>query len=428
MGTVATTGSRAGGAEALDEQGEARLVEGLRRGSPDAFAVLHRHYAGGIYNVALHLVRRGEDAEDITHDVLIRAFERVPRQREVMLRPWLYRLTVNRCYDHFRAAKRRAVVGADHRDDAVAPDDPFERAAQGRLFAAALRGLTRRQRLALLLKDVHGLSLVEVAATLDLTPGSAEVLLARSRNAFRSRYRELCRAEGLPAPSATAALAALRALPHVPLPPGLHLPPPVPAAPSPIAAPLLPLGGALGGIGSAIGATQVAKLAAVVLAAATAINVGSAVEKRVDTHRPIPHAAAAATRTVTGAVGVGGSGERNDAEPGGPRGRPLGVAHPQPQGLDLADRRPVAEPVGGRRQRQPDPLADGDGPLWRADHHPDAHGVAEPVGHAYAVAHADRLGRAHGDAVGFTHGVALEARIVSVQSAGDPASGTVSRR
>ncbi len=362
MGTVATTGSRAGGAEALDEQGEARLVEGLRRGSPDAFAVLHRHYAGGIYNVALHLVRRGEDAEDITHDVLIRAFERVPRQREVMLRPWLYRLTVNRCYDHFRAAKRRAVVGADHRDDAVAPDDPFERAAQGRLFAAALRGLTRRQRLALLLKDVHGLSLVEVAATLDLTPGSAEVLLARSRNAFRSRYRELCRAEGLPAPSAMAALAALRALPHVPLPPGLHLPPPVPAVPSPIAAPLLPLGGALGGIGSAIGATQVAKLAAVVLAAATAINVGSAVEKRVDTHRPIPHAAAAATRTVTGAVGVGGSARGTTPSPAARGAAPSASPTHSPKASTSPTADPSPSPSAGDGSASPTPSPTATGP------------------------------------------------------------------
>jgi RNA polymerase sigma factor (sigma-70 family) len=340
MGSAATRGSRASGAEALDELGEARLVEGLRRGSPDAFAVLHRHYAGGIYNVALHLVRRGEDAEDITHDVLIRAFERVPRQREVMLRPWLYRLTVNRCYDHFRAAKRRAVIGADHRDDAVAPDDPFERAAQGRLFEAALGGLTRRQRLALLLKDVHGLSLVEVAATLDLTPGSAEVLLARSRNAFRSRYRELCRAEGLPAPSATAALAALSALPHVPLPPGLHLPPPVPAPLPPIAAPLLPLGGALGGIGSAIGAAQVAKLAAVVLAAATAISVGSAVEKRVEAHRPMPHVAAAAARTVTGAVGVGGSARGATPSPAARGAAPSA----SPTHTPMASTSPTADP------------------------------------------------------------------------------------
>ncbi len=40
------------------------------------------------------MVRHGPDAEDITQDVLIRAFERLPHDREVLLRPWLYRLTL----------------------------------------------------------------------------------------------------------------------------------------------------------------------------------------------------------------------------------------------------------------------------------------------------------------------------------------------
>jgi hypothetical protein len=79
---------------------DARLVDGLRRGAPAAFAGLHARYAVGIYNLALRVVRHGPDAEDITQDVLIRAFERLPRDREVLLRPWLYRLTLNRCYDH----------------------------------------------------------------------------------------------------------------------------------------------------------------------------------------------------------------------------------------------------------------------------------------------------------------------------------------
>jgi len=89
------------------ESRDARLVAGLRRGAPDAFVGLHEEYAAGIYALALRVVRHAPDAEDITQDVLIRAYERLPRDREVLLRPWLYRLTLNRCYDHLRAAARR---------------------------------------------------------------------------------------------------------------------------------------------------------------------------------------------------------------------------------------------------------------------------------------------------------------------------------
>ena len=84
------------------EPGDDRLVADLRRHAPGSMARLHRLYAVGIYNLALRMVHRREDAEDITHDVLIRAYERLPRDREVRLRPWLYRITLNRCYDHLR--------------------------------------------------------------------------------------------------------------------------------------------------------------------------------------------------------------------------------------------------------------------------------------------------------------------------------------
>ena len=142
----------------------------------------------GIYNLALRVVRHGPDAEDITQDVLIRAFERLPRDREVLLRPWLYRLTLNRCYDYLRGSARRPLPVATGAD-LPSPQDPYEQSELQRLLEGAIGDLTRRQRAALLLKDVHGLSLVEVAACLDLTPGSVEVLLARARQGLPGEVR-----------------------------------------------------------------------------------------------------------------------------------------------------------------------------------------------------------------------------------------------
>ena len=166
--------------------GDERIVDGLRRRSPEALACLHEEYAAGIYSLALRVVRHAPDAEDITQDVLLRAFERLPRSGEVLLRPWLYRITLNRCYDHLRWTARRPLAPPDR--EVTSPHDPFEQSELQRLLEHSLGDLTRRQRAALLLKDVHGLSLVEVAACLDLTPGSVEVLLARARRAFRASF------------------------------------------------------------------------------------------------------------------------------------------------------------------------------------------------------------------------------------------------
>ena len=264
---------RRGGAARPDDdvrRDEARLVDGLRRRAPSAFAGLHEEYAAGIYNLALRVVRHGPDAEDITQDVLLRAFERVPVDREVLLRPWLYRLTLNRCYDHLRSTRR---VSAADVQDAPSPLDPFEQSELQRLLERALTALTPRQRAAMLLKDVHGLTLVEVGTCLDLTPGSVEVLLARARTTFRRAYEDECAAAGQPSPRAAVGLAGLLWLP---LPAGLGLgalrfTPPAHVPPA-AALPALPLGG--GGIVATLGLP--ASLKTALMVAAAAATVGSA--------------------------------------------------------------------------------------------------------------------------------------------------------
>ncbi len=318
---VRGVGNDGGHAGSIDdrESTDARLVADLRKRTPDAFASLHEKYAAGIYSLALRMVRHTSDAEDITQDVLIRAFERLPREHRVLLRPWLYRLTLNRCYDHFRAVARRpslaAHTGLMHRRDSrrptegepASPLDPYEQAELSRLFEATLRDLTRRQRAAMLLKDVHGLSLVEVAACLDVTPGSVEVLLARARRAFRASYEARCLAEGRPTPSSVKALALLPGLPLLPLPPALASLPPVPFAPAlPIVpAPLFtpPLTLAAGsGIGAVLGLPASLKTAVLIAAAAATVGTAEVAVTSAD-HRP-PRPAAGVTAVTPTAPAV----------------------------------------------------------------------------------------------------------------------------
>ena len=181
----------------------------------------------------------------------------------------------------------------------VSPHDPYEQSELQGLLEASIGDLTRRQQAALLLKDVHGLSLVEVAACLELTPGSVEVLLARARRAFRASFEERCVAAGRPLPRSAGGLAAL---PLLPLPPGLAAPvvpfaPTAPHLPAPVFGPPLTLA-AGSGIGAALGLP--ASLKTAVLIAAAAATVGTA-EIAVTQRRP---PAVAALRGVVAAAGA----------------------------------------------------------------------------------------------------------------------------
>ncbi len=166
---------------------EAGLVAALRAGRSEAFEALHAAYAPRIYNLALRIVDDQEEAQDVAQEVLLKVFRGLPdNETDLNLPAWLYRVTVNTAFDHVRARKRRPVTVAEEAaPEIMAAVDEYERAELARRVESSLRQLPKRQQLALVLRDVNGLSVGETASVLGLTKGSADVLLSRARAGFR---------------------------------------------------------------------------------------------------------------------------------------------------------------------------------------------------------------------------------------------------
>ena len=181
---------------------DAGLVDGLRAGSRDAFEQLYELYRARIYNLALRILQSPEDARDITQDVFIKVYRRLPGSRltDLQLKPWLYRVAVNACYDHLRTRKvhRDIDIVSDTR---AMPVDTFEQAEMSQLVEQTLGDLSERHRTVLVLKDIHGLRHDEIAGILGISRGATETLLFRARESFRTHYTDLT-AE-LPAPACT---------------------------------------------------------------------------------------------------------------------------------------------------------------------------------------------------------------------------------
>ena len=169
---------------------EAALVAGLRAGRAEAYEALHAAYAAPIYNLALRIVDDRQEAEDVAQEVLLKVFRGLPSGEDGLNLPaWLYRVTVNAAFDHVRARRRRPVTLAeDAAPEAAAARDEFERAEISRRVESTLRELPKRQQLALVLRDVHGLSVGETATVLGITKGSTDVLLSRARAGFRRLF------------------------------------------------------------------------------------------------------------------------------------------------------------------------------------------------------------------------------------------------
>jgi RNA polymerase sigma-70 factor, ECF subfamily len=204
MATIVPVAPGAGGTLGAGGAPDADLVDGLRAGSRDAFEHLYELYRARIYNLALRIVQSPEDARDITQDVFVKVYRRLPGsgRTDLQLKPWLYRVAVNACYDHLRTRKAHRDIDLVT-DTRAWPIDTFEQAEMSRLVERTLGDLSERHRTVLVLKDIHGLHHDEIAGILGVSRGATETLLFRARESFRTRYGELT--GDLPAAACTVA-------------------------------------------------------------------------------------------------------------------------------------------------------------------------------------------------------------------------------
>jgi RNA polymerase sigma factor (sigma-70 family) len=165
---------------------DAALVRRFRGGDDTAFSVLHARYADGIRNYAAYMLRGTiHDAEDTAQDVFLRAYQSLRRdEREIDVRPWLFRVAHNRCIDVLRRPVSDAL---DDEAPSGAGDDPAAAIEHRETMRALLRDigqLTDGQRSALLLRELGGLSHEAVGEALGISTVSSRMLVHRARLAL----------------------------------------------------------------------------------------------------------------------------------------------------------------------------------------------------------------------------------------------------
>lgn len=154
-------------------------------------------YRADLEKLAQYLCRHSQDAEDVTHNALLKAAEKFDGFRgEASVRTWLHRITTNECY---MLRRRKQTSSLDDMFESAALDrveqqelsaDPEEIALELEArheVLEAIGQLPDRYRCALLLKDGEDMSLEEVARVMDTTVPSVKSLLYRARKGLRDR-------------------------------------------------------------------------------------------------------------------------------------------------------------------------------------------------------------------------------------------------
>jgi len=190
--------------------GDAPLVEALRREDPAAPATLVEAYGDRVYRLALRITGSKEDAEEAAQDALWTAIRKIQTFKgEAAFGSWLYRITANAAYQKLRTRKAKAAEIAiadvlpalDEDGRHFEPMDDWSRrvdevALQGELRHAltqAIDGLPPDYRTALILHDVEGLSNPDIAEALGISLPAVKSRVHRSRLFVRQRLTDYMR-------------------------------------------------------------------------------------------------------------------------------------------------------------------------------------------------------------------------------------------
>lgn len=162
----------------------ARTVAAAKVGDLQAFERLLRQHERLVLATALRLLGNLEDAQDAAQEVFLKLHRNLAKvQLSGNLTAWLYRVTVNVCHDHHRRRPETAALDeAGHLAGSAAdPHQELADAERKRALALSLHRLSQKERAALVLRDLEGLSTAEVAAALGSSEATVRSQISKAR-------------------------------------------------------------------------------------------------------------------------------------------------------------------------------------------------------------------------------------------------------
>jgi len=166
-------------------QPDIALLQRAQKGDQEAFSSIVRQYQSTVYNYVLRVV--GGDralAEDLTQEVFLRVYQGLPRfSLRCKFTTWLFQVTKNRVLDELRASERRprAVVALEDVPPLEVVDAPMERVETIDAVWRAVGALNVDLKMALLLRDIVGLSYTEIADSLEITLATVKWRIYKAR-------------------------------------------------------------------------------------------------------------------------------------------------------------------------------------------------------------------------------------------------------
>lgn len=168
------------------------LIAAFKAGDQDAFHDLYEQTKSFVYNVIFRMVKHQQEAEDLTHDIFVKVYEkRHLYNGSVKFTTWVYRVATNHVLNHLNRktnlmTKLKQVFWEQpsyHGSDESSIDASW-------ITADILEQIKPEFRICLVLKEMQDMSYEQIAETLQLNLGTVKSRLNRARQQFLKLYNQ----------------------------------------------------------------------------------------------------------------------------------------------------------------------------------------------------------------------------------------------
>jgi RNA polymerase sigma factor (sigma-70 family) len=175
----------------------------LKAKDEQAFRQLVNTYSKDIFNLCLSIIPNAEDAEDLSQEAFIEAYNSITSFREgAHIKTWLIRIAINKCYDHIKWSKRKkrhAMLQPLYNREEEPIEIPsnfqhpgivLENKEHAAALYAALETLPENQHSAFVLYEMQGMDYRQIAETMNVSLPAVEALLFRARKGLREKLHK----------------------------------------------------------------------------------------------------------------------------------------------------------------------------------------------------------------------------------------------
>ncbi|MCK5675690.1 MAG: sigma-70 family RNA polymerase sigma factor [Verrucomicrobia bacterium] len=180
------------------------LVLKSQQGDMCAFDELVERYHGKIYGLTYNMTSNREDAEDLTQEVFVKAFEALPRFRsKSSFYTWLYRIAVNKTINYRKKRNRKRALSLDQFDQEIKADETYhDLTAKGsplrnislselqEKLNEALQHLSEKHRTVVVMHDMQGVPHDEIAKVVKASVGTVRSRLFYARRQMQAELTE----------------------------------------------------------------------------------------------------------------------------------------------------------------------------------------------------------------------------------------------